>query len=170
MATLTCQKKDKQNETLSYLTILATLLFFSCSKDVEEAPADLILVTWERNEPVEGENLIQSLQYVFRANGSFELANVIIDPSTSEIVGYRAMSSGTYDINRNRLTLVESERYIYNDSDRLYADLEDLEPSEFTGGPTQVSYSLDEAQNQLTFQYDPCGINENCISSFSRTE
>lgn len=148
------------------------ILFSSCSKDVEEAQADLILGTWERNESVEGENLIQSLQYAFRPNGSFDLANLIIDPSTSEIVGYRAMSSGTYDINGNRLTLAESERYIHNDHDRLYSDRDDLEPLEFTGGPTQVAFSLDEVQNLLTFQFDPCGANENCISSltFSRSE
>ena len=157
--------------TLSFIALLA-ILFSSCSKDVDEAQTDLILGTWEQNEPVEGEDLIQSLQYVFRSNGSFDLSSVIIDPSTSEIVGYRAMTSGTYDIDGNRLTLIESERYLHNDSDRLYSDLQDLEPSEFTGGPTQVSFSLDEAQNQLTFHFDPCGINENCLSSltFSRSE
>lgn len=158
--------------TLSYLTVLATLLFFSCSKDVEEAPADLILGAWEQNELVEGENLIQSLQYVFHSDRKYDLSRTIIDPSTSEVVGYRAKASGTYDINGSRLTLVESERFIHNDSDRLYADLDDLEPFEFTGGPTQVSFLLDEERNQLTFQFDPCGINENCISSltFSRSE
>ena len=157
--------------TLSFIAVL-TILFSSCSKDVEEAQTDLIFGTWEQNEPVEGENLIQSLQYVFHPDRSFTLSRSMIDPSTSEIVGYRAMSSGTYDVNGNRLTLIESERYIHNDSDRLYSDLQDLEPSEFTGGPTQVSFLLDEAQNQLTFQFDPCGINENCISSltFSRLE
>lgn len=156
---------------LSYIVIL-TILLFSCSKDVEEAQADLILGAWEQNEPLEGENLIQSFQYIFHSDRSFDLSRTIINPSTSEIVGYLAKSSGTYDINGNRLTLLESERYIHDDSDRLYSDLEDLEPFESAGGPIQVSFSVDEEQNQLTFQFDPCGINENCISflTFSRSE
>ena len=156
---------------LSYIAVLA-VLFFSCSKDVEEAQTDLILGAWEQNEPVEGEDFIQSLRYVFHSDRSFDLSRTIINPSTSEIVGYRAKSSGSYDINGNRLTLLESERYLHNDTDRWYSDLDDLEPFEFTGGPKQVSFSLNEEQNLLTFQYDPCGINENCISSqtFSRSE
>jgi hypothetical protein len=157
--------------TLSYIAVLA-ILFFSCSKDVEEAQADMILGAWEQNEPVEGEDFIQSFQYIFHSDRSFDLSRTIINPSTSEVVGYLAKSSGTYDINGNRLTLIESERHIHNDSDRLYSDLEDLEPSESAGGPIQVSFSVDEEQNQLTFQFDPCAINENCISSltFIRSE
>ena len=118
-------------KTLSYIAVLA-VLFFSCSKPVEEAQTDSILGAWEQNEPVEGEDFIQSLRYVFHSDRSFDLSRTIIDPSTSEIVGYRAKSSGSYDINGNRLILVESERYLHNDSDRWYSDLDELEPFEFT--------------------------------------
>lgn len=156
---------------LSSIAVL-TILVFSCSQDIEETQPNLILGSWENTHPIEGENLIQLHRYVFHADRSFDLSRVIINPSTSEIVGYRAKASGIYEINKNRLTLIESERYIHNDYDRLYSDIEDLEPTEFPVGTTQVSFSLDEEQNQLTFQYDPCGINENCISSqiFNRLE
>lgn len=163
------QPKSIRMRALTAITCLA-ILFFSCSKELDEDQPNLLVGTWEQSESIEGTNFIQLLQYNFKADKSFNLSRTIIDRSTAEIVGYLYRSSGTYDTNGSRLKIMEAESHLHNDTNRLYSDLEDLQLSQYKSS-INVTFSIID-KKQLVFDYDPCGINENCISSqtFRRLE
>src|SRR5690606_35336403 len=92
------QPKSIRMRALTAITCFA-ILFFCCSKELDEDQQILFVVVWEQSESIEGTNFIQLLQYNFNAYKSFNLSRTIIDRSTAEIVGYVYLSSGTYDTN-----------------------------------------------------------------------
>lgn len=155
------------------LTIMAALLavLISCSEDLNETPNNLLVGTWENSYNLEDDDLTTSLIYNFHPDNSFDLSRVVVNSSTSEILGYRYKSTGSYQVNGNQLTTIETESYIHNDLTGLYTDEDDLELSDYTK-QMKVIFTISDQPNILTFEYEPCGPLENCIGEqrFKRLE
>ena len=166
---LLTQKPSKMKKTCLFLVFAIALV--SCSMESEDAPNDLLVGTWADSGAMEDENLSQSLIYRFNPDKSFTISRVIINSSTTEIVGYRYFSSGTYSINENRILLNQAEIYTLDNLIGDYADLNDLELSGNTD-QVNVEFNLDNHSQTLIFEYEPCEPHQNCITSqsFKRLE
>jgi len=152
-----------QKVSLFFLFLVA---FASCSIEKENPQLDSLVGVWENTENLDDGDLSQSLRYFFNSDRTFNSSRVIIDNSTSAIIGYSYNSSGTYSVKGNQLMLNKTAIYILNDSEVGYADLAELE---FSGETDQldVMFSISGEQEILTFEYAPCGANENCRGSQS---
>jgi|SRR5690554_650812 len=156
-------------KTCLFLTLSVALI--SCSIQSEDVPNDLLVGAWEDSDLMENGDLTQSLIYRFNPDKSIDISRVIVENSTSEIVGYRYHSSGTYVVTGNQISLIETEIYTNNDLEGNYADLADLELSENTS-QTKANFTIDNNSETLTLEYGPCGPHQNCLTSqsFKRLE
>ena len=124
------------------LFLVFAIALISCSMESEDAPYDPLVGVWADSSPMEDEDLSQSLIYRFNPDKSIDISRVIVENSTSEIVGYRYHSSGTYVVTGNQISLIETEIYTNNDLEGNYADLADLELSENTS-QTKANFTID---------------------------
>jgi len=155
------------------LSLIFTLLLFfnSCTSDSEENELSSLIGNWVNTGIIENSNFSQSLLYNFKSDKTFIVSTVIIDNTTTEIMGYRYRGLGTYTLNKNILVLNLLKKYIHDDSTGLFSNINDLELSD-DSNRERINFSLNQSLNELTFQYAPCEPNENCIASqtFLRTD
>ncbi len=150
------------------LIILFTLFMTlnSCTNDSEENQLNFLVGTWVKTEIMENDSLSQSLQYNFNIDNTFIVSRVIIDNTTTEVIGYRYRALGTYEISENILTLRKLEIYKHDDSSGLFSNINDLELSS-DSDKVIITVSIDNSQRVLTFTYPPCKPYENCFGSQS---
>ncbi|MEM7550450.1 MAG: hypothetical protein AAF363_12280 [Bacteroidota bacterium] len=149
------------------LFILSCFLVFltitSCDDDSEVNPSDPIIGEWFDSNPFEGEGLIQSLQYAFNTDGTFESRRVVLEDIDGEILGYLARAIGTFELEGDQLVLSSAQIFIHDDPNNAFSNLDRLTLTDATSeGLITISFNGD--QTQLTFTFLPCGPNENCLA------
>lgn len=170
-----------KTKTIFYFFI--TTLFIvtgACSDDNDDMKTstssefqDQIIGLWTDHNslPVDtGETKSQRL-LAFNSDGTFNIKRRELHSETEEILGYRYSSTGEYQLEEKSLLMHETEIYINDDRVGPFSDLDGLEFTD-TQVETTVTISFDDTFSLLTFNHNPCGLNENCIEEevFKRAE
>ncbi|WP_192085967.1 lipocalin family protein [Algoriphagus sp. Y33] len=126
------------------LPLLAILLvFFSCNDVTEVSPNIRISGVYESTREAalgDGEtkyDLVDKL--IFKADGTFTGENITLSGGTDEILGYRAVYSGTYTVSEQKVAITYEDPLEINMRDIYYIPKDALTLME------GVSYSLEYA-------------------------
>lgn len=154
-----------------FSTLFIAVIFISCSTETDELQQhdlispwqDDIVGSWTEETPI-NTDLNQPLTYTFNTDHSLLITRTVVEVSTSNLLGYRYLAAGKYELSGNLVTLNLDEIHSNNDEVGSYSDLSDLI---FIGSETRpnITISFNTNRNELTLTYGPCGENIDCIGS-----
>ena len=149
----------------SIMLVSVLLISISCTKEVDTNPqTHKIIGIWSNMSSMDDPNLNTSLRYVFNLDNTIEVTRIVSKKSTSEVLGFRYRAIGTYEINKDILSMHFSEIYTHDDSSGDYSNINDLELSH-SSETRVVTVSFSKFGKVMTFIYPPCPENANCIGS-----
>lgn len=141
----------------NYLLLLVLILTISCESDEINFAKSVQGEWYQEAGEMENTNLSFRNEITFRNDGSYEEAYLIVQTDNPEqIIGYSSLLLGEYEVTDNRLRRFNTEQYgLDNESDYLNREALILEDSEVV--MPEVELSMNESEDQLTFDYCPGG-------------
>ena len=148
-------------------TFMSIAVFLSCSVDDDNSlNADKIEGVWENTNEIasgdfpnlEDENYEYVLQYKFLSDRSFERYSFIRNTETDSIAGYNSKSQGNFSTKGNRMELLFDQ---YNNTET--AEFQTLDELTLVQEDVEWSFNFSVNQDELLFDFDPCGPLANCI-------
>ncbi|SKB36361.1 hypothetical protein SAMN05660776_0728 [Salegentibacter holothuriorum] len=152
--------------------ILNVFLLVSCSSD-DEVRTNIkdIVGVWEKSSDISAEIYLELekgnydfvLQYKFLDDSTFESFSFVRNSDTDNIIGYRSHSEGSFFIKGNRMNL----NYNQYNSDIEASQLVDSADLVLIDQDVDWSFNFSINNDELLFDFDPCGPYENCIGELN---
>ncbi|MEK6478473.1 hypothetical protein WJR50_13100 [Catalinimonas sp. 4WD22] len=139
------------------LLLLVLILTISCESDEINFAKPVQGEWYQEAGEMENSNLSFRNEIIFRNNGTDEEVYLVVETANPEqIMGYRSLLLGEYEVTDNRLRRFNTEQYGLDDeSDYLNREALTLESSDV--GIPEVELSFNNSADQLTFDYCPGG-------------
>lgn len=148
-------------------TFMSIAVFLSCSLDDDNSSnVENIEGVWEKTNEIisenipnlEDENYEYVTQYKFLSDRSFESYFFVRNTETDSIVGYNSKSKGNFSTKGNRMELLYDQ---YNNTES--AEFQTLDELILVQEDLEWSFNFSVNQDELLFDFDPCGPLANCI-------
>lgn len=141
----------------NFLLLLVLMLAISCESDEINFAKSVQGEWYQEAGEMENTNLSFRNEIIFRNDGTYKEAYLVVETDNPEqIMGYRSLILGEYEVTGNRLRRFNTAQYgLDNESDYLNREALILEDSEVV--MPEVELSMNESEDQLTFDYCPGG-------------
>lgn len=149
---------------LSSLLALATILCItlSCNIDDNDFNQENLHGTWELSSYWEESELFLVQAYEFNEDGTFELRVTARQQDSNIDLGYNSITSGTYSLVGNTLSLQEKEFLTIPEGSTVwYTGMDKLVGGDWNR-ETEITISLKERKSQLVLDFGPCPPNAMC--------
>ena len=154
------------------LSLLTILMLLSCSGDDDNmANTENIAGVWENSTALDTENYPELeegnynyvLQFKFLGDRTFEGYSFLRNTENDNIVGYNVQMKGDFTTEADRINLVY-DQWNSNTEASEFVSLNELSLIQ-----EDVEWSFDYSVNneELLFDFDPCGPLENCIGEIT---